>query len=169
MQLLSHESASLNIASIRDSLCERLPAYMIPSLWIAIERFPLMPSGKMDRRRMIQWLDQMDQATYRVISTMGIQASQTGDANAIEHKIQAIFAKVLNLPADEIRLNQSFLHLGGDSIAAMQVSSQCRAQGLPISVQDIIRSKSITALASTVDLSEDHPRAAPEAIEYNLP
>ncbi|KAI0578153.1 Nonribosomal peptide synthase [Pyrenophora tritici-repentis] len=168
MQLLSHENASLNIASIRDSLCERLPSYMIPSLWVVIERFPLMPSGKMDRRRITQWLDQMDPATYRVISTMGLQNSQAGNASGTEQKIQAIFAKVLNLPADEIRLNQSFLHLGGDSIAAMQVSSQCRAQGLPVSVQDIIRSKSITALASTIDLSEGI-RAAPEAIEYHLP
>ncbi|KAE8835987.1 hypothetical protein HRS9139_04085 [Pyrenophora teres f. teres] len=168
MQLLSHENASLNIASIRDSLCERLPAYMIPSLWVVIERFPLMPSGKMDRRRITQWVEQMDQATYRAISTMGLQTEQTSNASAAEQKIQAIFAKVLNLPADEIRLNQSFLHLGGDSIAAMQVSSQCRAQGLPVSVQEIIRSKSITALASTIDLSGDI-RTAPEAIEYHLP
>ena len=168
MQVLFHESASLNITSIRDSLCERLPAYMIPSLWVVIERFPLMPSGKVDRRRITQWLDQMNQATYRAISTMGLQTSQTSDASAAEQKIQAIFAKVLNLPANEIRLNQSFLHLGGDSIAAMQVSSQCRAQGLPVSVQEIIRSKSISALASAIDLSED-PRAEPETLEYNLP
>ncbi|KAF1943906.1 acetyl-CoA synthetase-like protein [Clathrospora elynae] len=170
LQLLPQETASLSITSIRDHLYERLPTYMIPSLWIAISRFPLMPSGKMDRRRVVQWLEQMDQDTYRVVSSLGMEAfSETENASLVERKLQAIFAKVLNLSADDIRLNQSFLHLGGDSIAAMQVSSQCRAQGLPVSVQDIIRSKSITALASSVDLSQQDAPAAPEALEYNLP
>jgi aryl carrier-like protein len=141
---------------------------MIPSLWITIARFPLMPSGKMDRRRVVQWLEHLDQDTYRLVSTMGSEVPESDSASAFESKLQAIFAKVLNLSTNDIRLNQSFLHLGGDSIAAMQVSSQCRAQGLPISVQDIIRSKSITALAGTVDLSQD-AHAAPEAVEYNLP
>ncbi|CAO2654052.1 Nn.00g107850.m01.CDS01 [Neocucurbitaria sp. VM-36] len=168
MQILTHETVSLNVGIIRDRLCERLPAYMVPSLWIVIQKFPLMPSGKMDRRRVVQWLEQMDQITYRAISMLGSEASET-DASVVEHKLQAIFANVLNLHSEDIRLNQSFLHLGGDSIAAMQVSSQCRAQGLAISVQDIIRSKSITALASTVDASQDRQTITTEAQEYNLP
>ncbi|CAN9149917.1 unnamed protein product [Alternaria alternata] len=168
LRILPQESASLNISTIRDGLCERLPAYMIPSLWIAVERFPLMPSGKMDRRRVLQWVEDMDQPTYRQISAMGTDDTEVTNGSAVEKKLQAIFAKVLNLSIADVRLNQSFLHLGGDSIAAMQVSSQCRAQGFPISVQDIIRSKSISAMASTVDLSQSS-QVAPEAKEYDLP
>ncbi|KAF1838181.1 acetyl-CoA synthetase-like protein [Decorospora gaudefroyi] len=168
MQVLSQETASLDIASIRERFCERLPAYMIPSLWVAIAQFPLMPSGKMDRKRAVQWLEHMDQDTYRVVSTMGSEPSTINNASAVESKLQSIFANVLNLPANDIRLNQSFLHLGGDSIAAMQVSSRCRAQGLPISVQDIIRARSITVLASTVDMSQ-HTQTTTDALEYNKP
>ncbi|CAN9463031.1 unnamed protein product [Alternaria alternata] len=168
LRILPQESASLNISTIRDGLCERLPAYMIPSLWIAVERFPLMPSGKMDRRRVLQWVEDMDQPTYRQISAMGTDDTEVTNGSAVEKKLQAIFAKVLNLSIADVRLNQSFLHLGGDSIAAMQVSSQCRAQGFPISVQDIIRSKSISAMASAVDLSQSS-QVAPEAKEYDLP
>ena len=120
----------------------------------------------MDRRRVVQWLEGMDKDVYRAISIAASDTSQV-DASTVERKLQTIFAKVLDLPSEDIRLNQSFLHLGGDSIAAMQVSSQCRAQGLPISVQDIIRSKSITALASSVDLSQEQT-TIPEATEYNL-
>jgi non-ribosomal peptide synthase protein (TIGR01720 family) len=168
LRMLPQEGASLNVASIRDSLCERLPAYMVPSLWVAVERFPLMPSGKMDRRRAIQWLEEMDQPTYRLISAIGSDDTVNSDGNIIEKKLQAIFAKVLNLSVANVRLNQSFLHLGGDSIAAMQVSSQCRAQGFPISVQDIIRAKSISAMASTVHISEN-PHVVSEALDYDLP
>ncbi|RAR10725.1 nonribosomal peptide synthetase 4 [Stemphylium lycopersici] len=168
LQVLPQETASLNVAAIRDGLCERLPSYMIPSLWVAIDRFPLMPSGKLDRRRAVQWLEQMDETTYRMISTMGMDDSEVNSGNSVEKKLQAIFAKVLNLPISDIRLNQSFLRLGGDSIAAMQVSSQCRAQALPISVKDIIRAKSIAALASTVDFSQQSEPVT-EAKEYSLP
>ncbi|KAF1848737.1 nonribosomal peptide synthase [Cucurbitaria berberidis CBS 394.84] len=169
LQILTHETASLNIFIIRDHLCERLPSYMIPSLWVAIQQFPLMPSGKMDRRCVLQWLEKMDRDTYRAISSLGSGAPQT-DASAVERKLQAIFANVLNLPSEDVRLTQSFLHLGGDSIAAMQVSSKCRAQGLAMSVQDIIRSKSITTLASTVDASsQDRNLITSEAQEYNFP
>jgi amino acid adenylation domain-containing protein/non-ribosomal peptide synthase protein (TIGR01720 family) len=166
LQLLPEESASLNINTIRDHLCERLPSYMIPSLWIAISRFPLTPGGKMDRRRVVQWVEQMDKETYRAISTLGLEAVNE-EANSTERKLQAIFAAVLNLPMEDIRLNQSFLHLGGDSIAAMQVSSQCRTQGLPISVQELIRAKSITALAANVAESSHETTTTAEA-EYNL-
>jgi non-ribosomal peptide synthase protein (TIGR01720 family) len=167
LQLLPAETASFNIAAIRDRICERLPAYMVPSLWVAVAAFPLMPSGKMDRRRVVQWLERMDTDTYRVISTLGLEAPKDAE-NDVESKLQAIFAKVLNLPVEDIRVNQSFLHLGGDSIAAMQVSSQCRAQGLAITVQDIIRSKSIAALASKVSVSEDDA-SAPKAKEFDQP
>ena len=168
LQLLPQEMASLNINTIRDHLCERLPSYMIPSLWVAITKFPLTPGGKMDRRRVVQWLEQMDTDTYRTISTLGLEEAKD-DANSTERKLQDIFAKVLNLPVEDIRLNQSFLHLGGDSIAAMQVSSQCRSQGLAISVQELIRAKSITALAASVAASGNDAPATVTTQEYNLP
>lgn len=167
LQIVPAEVGAPNITVLRDRLCERLPAYMIPSLWVAVYQFPLTSGGKMDRRCAVQWLEQMDTNTYRTISTAAEEA-QPVNASDIEHKLQTIFANVLNLPAEDIRLNQSFLHLGGDSIAAMQVSSQCRAQNLPISVQDIIRSKSISALAATVDLTKEST-STPQAVEYHLP
>jgi non-ribosomal peptide synthase protein (TIGR01720 family) len=167
LQLLPAEAASFNIGTIRDRVCERLPSYMVPSLWVAVTGFPLMPSGKMDRRRVLQWLDQMDSNIYRAISAAGVEGPKDSMTD-MESKLQSIFASVLNLPTKDVRINQSFLHLGGDSIAAMQVSSQCRSKGLTITVQDIIRSKSIAALASTVTVTNDDNGSAPKAKDFNL-
>ena len=89
--------------------------------------------------------------------------------DSVETKLQTIFAKVLNLAPEDIRLNQSFLHLGGDSISAMQVSSICRSQGFAISVQDIIRAKSITALAANVSVSKADQVSEQKIQEYNQP
>jgi amino acid adenylation domain-containing protein/non-ribosomal peptide synthase protein (TIGR01720 family) len=166
LQLLPQEIASSHIGTIRDHLYERLPSYMIPSLWIVISRFPLTPGGKMDRRRVEQWLKHMNNDTYRLITTLGSEPSHD-EATSTESKLRAIFAKTLNLSLEDIRLNQSFLHLGGDSIAAMQVSSQCRAQGMAISVQELIRAKSITALAATIQTASKEEPVPTIGTEYN--
>ncbi|PSN72225.1 acetyl-CoA synthetase-like protein [Corynespora cassiicola Philippines] len=168
IQLLPAETANFNIGTIRDRLCERLPSYMVPVVWVAIASFPLMPSGKMDRRRIMQWLDRMDQDIYRSIVGSKLEATHA-KSNDIEGKIQAIFANILNLPPGEVGLNQSFLHLGGDSISAMQVVSQCRLQGLLVSVQELIRAKSIAALASTVAIAEKGDASKPQTEGYDLP
>jgi non-ribosomal peptide synthase protein (TIGR01720 family) len=168
LQLLPKDTASFNIATIRERLEARLPSYMIPSLWIAISRFPLMPSGKMDRKKVVQWLENMENDTYRTIATLGMEDPQD-DADVVDRKLQIIFAKVLNLAPEDIRMTQSFLRLGGDSIAAMQVSSMCRSQGLAISVQDIVKSKSLAGLAAGVSISRTTATAKSQPQDYNLP
>ncbi|KAF1969239.1 hypothetical protein BU23DRAFT_477496 [Bimuria novae-zelandiae CBS 107.79] len=167
MQLLSKEAASFSIATTRERLETRLPSYMVPSLWVAITRFPLMPSAKMDRRRVVRWLETMGTDTYRRISTLGLYEPEI-ETEGVDRKLQTIFAKVLDLAPGDIRLNQSFLRLGGDSIAAMQVSSMCRAQGLAISVQDVVKSKSIAALAAVSGTQSKavHPS---QTQDYDLP
>ncbi|PVH97248.1 nonribosomal peptide synthase-like protein, partial [Periconia macrospinosa] len=168
LSLLPQDLMSFNISSIRDRLCERVPSYMVPSLWVAVSRFPLMASGKMDRKRVIQWLERMESATYRSISTLGLEEGK-GKANDVESKLQAIFAHVLNLPIEDVRLNQSFLHAGGDSISAMQISSRCRSQGLALSVQDIIRAKSIAQLAASVSIFNKQQTSPTEVDKYDAP
>lgn len=168
LQLLPKETASYNVATIRERLETRLPAYMVPSLWVAISRFPLMPSAKLDRKKVVQWLENMDNDTYRTVATLGLEYPQE-DADVVDRKLQTIFAKVLNLAPEDIRMTQSFLRLGGDSIAAMQVSSMCRAQGLAISVQDIVKSKSIAALAAGASVGRKNPTTASQPQDYDLP
>ena len=127
---------------------------MVPSLWIAVEDFPLLPSGKSNRRQVLQWIEAMNDHVYRQISSLE-QDSKATQANEIERKLQVIIGGVLNLPSEEVGLHQSFLHLGGDSISAMQVSSRCRSDGLGATVQDIIRTKSISQLAIKVTLPQE--------------
>lgn len=168
LTLLPKETASFNISTIREHLEARLPSYMVPSLWVAVSKFPLMPSAKMDRRKVTRWLEEMDNDTYRAIATLGLDEPEE-ETVGVDRKLQTIFAKVLNLAPEDIRMNQSFLRLGGDSIAAMQVSSMCRAAGLAISVQDIVRSKSIAALAGEVSVTKTNVATPSQPKEYNAP
>lgn len=168
LHLLSKETASYHISTIRERLEGRLPSYMVPSLWVAISKFPLMPSGKMDRKKVTRWLENMTSDMYRTVATLGLEEPDVG-IEGVDEKLQKIFAKVLNLAPQDIRLNQSFARLGGDSIAAMQVASMCRAQGLAIGVQDIVKAKSVAALAAGASITKADVNTKAQPQEYNLP
>jgi aryl carrier-like protein len=68
--------------------------------------------------------------------------------NDVEQSLQSIWAHVLNLP--QVPLDQPFLSVGGDSISAMQVVGQCRKEGMSLGVQEVLRSRSVTQLATCV-------------------
>jgi len=153
-QVVVREASSFYLSGIRDRLCEHLPAYMIPSNWVVVHTLPLLPSGKLDRRKIEKWVEEMIPETYHQISDIE-EDEKMVEITAVEQQLRQIWGKALNLPPNQIGIHQSFLHLGGDSISAMQVMSSCRSAGLGVTVQDIIRSKSISQLALCVTLPEE--------------
>ena len=52
--------------------------------------------------------------------------------------IQKTWAAVLNIQASNIGLDDSFFHLGGDSVAAIKVVSELRRVGIQLAVADIL-------------------------------
>ena len=152
--------AKSEAAPITEQLYARLggslQAYMIPSELVIIDQIPLLPSGKLDRRQVAKWIENMTDDVYRELhNTKGddheVEATET------EKQLQEILAQVLDLPLSQVHLRQSFAQLGGDSILAIQTVSRCRAKGLGLTVQNILRSPSISHLASKTTL----PQVAP--------
>ena len=157
LQAVTDQAASSFLSDIRQHLCRRLAAHMVPSNWVVLNRFPLLPSGTLDRRRVSTWLANMGSDIYCQISAVKKAAADIETtSDGIERQLQLIWSHVLNLPAEEIEPNLSFLYLGGDSISAMQVVARCRDQNIGATVQDIIQSESISELASRVTLPEQY-------------
>ena len=153
--LVAREIASFHLSKIRDRMSGRVPLYMVPSQWIILQDIPLLPSGKLDRRLVIQWIEDMDEAMYRQVCEVEADEGNNMKANAVEQKLREIYSFVLQVPLDQVGLKKSFLHLGGDSITAMAVMAQCRSEGLGVTVQDIISSKSIPELGSRITLPQE--------------
>ena len=149
-RLVAREIASFHLSKIRDRISGRLPIYMVPSQWVILHDIPLLPSGKLDRRLVTQWVEDMDQEMYRQVSEADVEESNGTQATPVEQKLREIFSFVLHVPLDQVGFKKSFLHLGGDSITAMAVMSQCRSEDLGVTVQDIISSKSIPEIASRI-------------------
>ncbi|KAJ5794579.1 nonribosomal peptide synthase [Penicillium paradoxum] len=141
---------AITMSQVREYLANHLPSYMMPEVWVVLEHFPLNTSGKMDRKRVIAWIegDLSDEIVRRIYNAVDDSDPSQQAATGIEKKLQAVWSKVLNRPIEKVPINQSFASLGGDSITAMQVVSTCRAtESIVVTVQDVLRCKSISQLA----------------------
>jgi amino acid adenylation domain-containing protein/thioester reductase-like protein len=94
-ELVSPESVSL-ADEISHQLCEILPEYMIPTIFIPTEKLPLTLSKKIDRQRLFMEISKMDQTTVQKYRKGGSQ-----DANLIEIPTEKSIAfEISNIIAD---------------------------------------------------------------------
>lgn len=67
-----------------------------------------------------------------------------------QRKLRELWSKVLRIPEQEIGLNDSFFHLGGDSISAMKLVSEARLAGLILTVVQIFSNRSLYDIAKVM-------------------
>lgn len=161
--------ACSELVQIKDRLAGQLPSYMVPQTWAVVEALPMLVSGKLDRKKIAKWIENIDEQDYdHIARTKRIEKLETPEkpVTGVVSVLQQIWAQVLNLPLEKVKLDQSFLSLGkqlflkfldngplancklgGDSITAMAVVSRSRKQRINLSLHDILRSESITQLA----------------------
>ncbi|KFA54459.1 hypothetical protein S40293_07999 [Stachybotrys chartarum IBT 40293] len=147
--LLLKTHAAMSYAGVQERLERHLPPYMIPTKWAVIEQFPLLPSGKLDRRKVLTWIENMSDDVYDSISDAEASATKLNrEASVLEERLRALWAKVLGLELEKVPFTRSFLQLGGDSISAMQLMAVCRSSSIAVTVPQIIKSKSLVELAT---------------------
>jgi surfactin family lipopeptide synthetase A len=97
----------------KDPLRRRMPAYMIPSEWIALDHFPTTPGGKVD----LQALDAMcfHAAPY---------LPQSGEplVDAFEARLKTIWESLLKIRT--VGVHEDFFDLGGHSLLAVRLLVQ---------------------------------------------
>ncbi|KAH8805143.1 nonribosomal peptide synthase Pes1 [Xylogone sp. PMI_703] len=164
LDIVNRDLSSSYLSGIRERLCHHLPAFMIPSHWIVLHKLPFLPSGKLDRVHLLRWVESMSDDVYRRICDAAKQ-NDSHEATDIETQLRTIWGEILNLPPDQIGLNQSFLHLGGDSISAMQVMSRCCEGGISVTINSILYSKSISDLATRITFTEQRSYEKEESIK----
>lgn len=104
----------LTIALLRDTLHKSLPDYMVPSALVKLDKMPLTPNGKIDRRQLP--VPEMDREQ--------ISTEYLAPRNETEEAVSAIVAELLHL--EQVGINDNFFDLGGHSLLATQFISQIR-------------------------------------------
>ncbi|MCS7796381.1 non-ribosomal peptide synthase/polyketide synthase [Pseudomonas aeruginosa] len=114
-------------------LAKSLPEYMVPAQWLALERMPLSPNGKLDRKALPAPEVSVAQAGY------------SAPRNAMERTLAEIWQDLLGV--ERVGLDDNFFSLGGDSIVSIQVVSRARQAGLQLSPRDLFQHQNIRSLA----------------------
>lgn len=136
---------------IRDVLVhvrELLPGYMVPTVVLPLLRIPLSVSGKTDRKLIREQASSLSREELNQYA--GQQEPKHQPSTPEERVLQRIIAAVLNVPADAVGVDDSFFHLGGDSISAMQLCARCRREGFELSVPQIFEQKTVARLAMSL-------------------
>ncbi|WP_228455603.1 condensation domain-containing protein, partial [Chryseobacterium potabilaquae] len=137
-------------------LSERLPEYMVPSVYVHLEEFPLTINGKLDRRALPE-------------------PNFTGDKEYIapttilEKQLAEIYGEVLGLPVESIGLHDDFFRLGGNSIMAIKLISKIhQGLGLQVSVAMVFSHKTVFGLAGVLSgLESESSELIRPVVVYN--
>ncbi|MEU4746417.1 condensation domain-containing protein, partial [Actinosynnema sp. NPDC023658] len=129
-------------ADLAGWLKDRLPDYLVPSAFVALDELPMTPSGKVDRRAL----------PAPTFTDAGYVAPEPGVATALAD----IWAEVLGV--ERVGARDNFFALGGDSILSMQVVSRARQAGLKLTSKDVFLRQTVAdlALAVTEDAGPAH-------------
>lgn len=160
--------ADVQIALVRNNLATIVPEYMVPALWVVVRALPLTPNGKMDRVTTLKWVEEMEEHIYESIAAGDTEeGSWAAPATVQQKRLQELLINVLGLPS--INMNRSFLDLGGDSIAAMQLRAKCQAAGISLTVRDILTCESISHLAIEATFLSEEGAAFEEIVDQSFP
>ncbi|MCW3072739.1 MAG: hypothetical protein JWO44_2629 [Bacteroidetes bacterium] len=118
-------------------LLETLPAYMLPSKFVSLEKLPLTVNGKLD----VKALPGMESA---VENDRLFKAPVT----EMELLMTEVWKDVLGL--GRIGIDEDFFEIGGDSIKAIQIASRMHREGYNVQVRDIFKKSTIEELSQEV-------------------
>ncbi|KAJ3773232.1 hypothetical protein FB446DRAFT_642074, partial [Lentinula raphanica] len=138
---------SKKVASIKEFLKERLPAYMVPSRIISVDELPLTRSGKIDRKTLasLEFLEQHDSDSREMMHAV------EGPSTANQREVLALFSRALNRSPETIDIRESLFALGGHSLMATLVVNAIRRElGVNLSMSEFYREPTVKAIASLV-------------------
>ncbi|WP_374775123.1 amino acid adenylation domain-containing protein [Streptomyces sp. NBC_01310] len=125
---------------LREHLGRTLPAYMLPNVFVALERLPLTLNGKVDRRAL--------PAPEAVRPDLGGDFEAAG--TPVEKALAEIWADVLSV--DRVGLDDDFFELGGHSMLATQVVARSKEQfGVAVTLRLFFDLPTVRELAAALE------------------
>jgi aspartate racemase len=121
---------------LRSFLQKKLPAYMVPSEFVALNSLPLSPNGKVDRGAL-----PAPDTMQRKVGEAAV-SPQTD----LEQKIAGVWRRVLCL--EQVSINDNFFDLGGDSLQLLDAHAELqKIVSSPLTLVDLFEYTTISALA----------------------
>ncbi len=123
-------------AELRDYLKERLPDYMVPSSFVALNNLPLTANGKLDRGAL--------PAPETSRSAAGGEYAEP--RTPAERTLAGIWSQVLQV--ERVGVHDNYFDLGGESILSIQIVSRANREGLRLTPRDLFLHPTVGELAA---------------------
>jgi aryl carrier-like protein len=145
----NREDARRRFAALEELLPKMMPEYMIPTVFVGLDAFPMTSNGKTDRKSL--------RSTYANITLEQLISNDIRHgsnycppSSASEKLLRDLWAETLNINADAISVDSGFFRIGGDSLGAMRLVSAARQRGAVFSVADVFQNPRLSSLANVL-------------------
>ncbi|GBD49889.1 non-ribosomal peptide synthetase [Methylopila sp. Yamaguchi] len=128
----------IDVAALKAALAERLPAPMVPTRIVALQRMPLLANGKLDRA---------------ALAARELDDGRDGVAprNALETVLRNLAAELLGRPGASVGVTDDFFDLGGNSLLVIKFVARVRKLfGLDVPPGIVFDHPSVAALAEAL-------------------
>ncbi|MGD2093077.1 MAG: amino acid adenylation domain-containing protein, partial [Candidatus Aminicenantes bacterium] len=128
---------SINVPALKEHLAIELPDYMIPTFFVELERIPLTPNGKVNRKLLPE------------PELGGLAAYYAAPRNPLEQKLAEVWQEILEV--DRIGIDDQFFQLGGHSLKAIiLISRMNKAFHVTVPLAEIFRTPTIRGLSAYI-------------------
>lgn len=139
------------LPEMEESMSAALPSYMVPTVFIPMENFPLSASGKLDRKALKAWAEDISASNISALAPK--KRKYEAPEGQKETSLASLWSSILEVDG-QIGRHDHFFRMGGDSIRAMRLSAAARRQGLVLSVESIFKKPLLINMVTQMEVSE---------------
>lgn len=137
-------NGSLNANKLRQYLQKYLPEYMIPTVFLKIDSFPLTANGKLDKAAL-------------PLPSLGMNCQYVEPNTTLEKKLAQIWSDELGVQI--IGLQDDFFDLGGHSLSAARIISKISSDlNKTVSIYDFYKAANIANLISIIKTTKKNKK-----------
>ncbi len=143
--LAAYFTASTNVDKddLLAHMAKYLTPYMVPKVVMQLDKFPLTPNGKIDKKSLPEIEVKVEQKEIKAAS------------NELEEKLLGLFKKALG--KENVGVDDDFFELGGTSLSVSKVAMLALNMGLPIAYGDVFEYSTVLELEAHINsLNKDN-------------
>jgi amino acid adenylation domain-containing protein len=152
---VTSRSRAVTANELRSFLNPRMPEYMIPSVFVVLDRLPLLPNGKVDRRSL--------PAPGQVRPEL--KAAFVSPRTSTEETVASIWRRVLGI--DRVGMEDNFFELGGHSLLAAQVVTRIQeVLKVELPFRILFDTPTVASVAARIEAERQTEPSAPPILRH---
>jgi amino acid adenylation domain-containing protein len=153
--VVAKQGAAPTTSDLRSFVKQKLPEWMVPSVFVLLDALPITPNGKVDRKSLPTAGPQRPELTQRYAEPR----------TPVEELLAEIWAEILKL--ESVGIHDNFFELGGHSLLAMQIVSRLRERlRIDLPLRALFEAPTVVELAARIEQRESPTDALEEVARY---